>query len=76
MRSSSLNSSISIYFSLEADSMNEAAFLSIAIVGTLPLPSVPPIIKNLLISLETATRFLILFYERGMGLGAYFSGLK
>jgi hypothetical protein len=56
--------------------MNEAAFLSIAIVGTLPLPSVPPIMKNFLMSLETATRFLILFSERGTGLGAYFSGLK
>ncbi len=76
MRSSSLKSSISIYFYLEADSMNEAAFLSMAMEGTLPLPSVPPMMKNFLISLETATRFLTLFSESATGLGAYFSGLK
>jgi hypothetical protein len=56
--------------------MNEAAFLSMAMEGTLPLPSVPPMMKNFLISLETATRFLTLFSESATGLGAYFSGLK
>jgi len=61
MRSSSLKSSISIYFSFETDSMKDAAFLSIEMLGTLPLSSVPPMMKNFLMSSETATRFLTLF---------------
>lgn len=56
--------------------MNDAAFLSIEMLGTFPFESVPPIMKNFFISLETATRFLILFSEIASGDGAYFSGLK
>jgi hypothetical protein len=41
--------------------MKEAAFLSMAMLGTFPLPSVPPMMKNFLMSEETATRFFILF---------------
>ena len=76
IKSSSLKSSISISFYFEADSINDAAFLSIEILGTFPLASVPPMMKNFLMSDDTATRFLILFSEIASGLAAYFSGLK
>lgn len=41
--------------------MYDAAFLSIATDGTFPFASVPPTMKNFLISGNAATRFLILF---------------
>jgi hypothetical protein len=44
--------------------------------GIFPFDSVPPMMKNFLISEEAETRFLILFYEMGTGLAEYFSGLK